>query len=210
MKKIKYFLEFIIISLLFFIYKILGLRISSFISGKIFEFFGPLFRSKQIIEENIQRAIPEINLKEIEDIKKDIDNSDFLDLSNFKIVNEAEKIKEHLSFASDLNFGTFFHDVMSKLFSDFSTAYYYLDQKKLIMESIKNFQKLINRRALEETRKADSKAKVLTNITILLLSFRFLIHFCTIFVLSASICSKPKGVLIRKFNPFALGCPAGL
>ena len=64
------------------------------------------------------------------DIKKDIDNSDFLDLSNFKILNEAEKIKEHLSFASDLNFGTFFHDVMSKLFSDFSTAYYYLDQKK--------------------------------------------------------------------------------
>ncbi|MDG1798339.1 MAG: UvrD-helicase domain-containing protein [Flavobacteriales bacterium] len=64
------------------------------------------------------------------DIKKEIDNSDFLNLSNFKIINEAEKIKEQLSFASDLNFGTFFHDVMSKLFSDFSTAYYYLDQKK--------------------------------------------------------------------------------
>ena len=46
---------------------------------------------------------------------------------------------------------------------------YYLDQKKLIMENIKNFQKLINRRALEDKRKADSKAKVLTNITILLL-----------------------------------------
>ena len=90
MKKIKYFLEFIIISLLFFIYKILGLRISSFISGKIFEFFGPLFRSKQIIEENIQRAIPEINLKEIEDIKKDMWNnygrtlSEYMFLKNFR------------------------------------------------------------------------------------------------------------------------------
>ena len=63
MKKIKYFFEFIIISLLFLVYKILGLKISSFISGKLFEFFGPLFRSKQIIKSNIQRAIPQINLK---------------------------------------------------------------------------------------------------------------------------------------------------
>ena len=47
MKKIKYFFEFTIISLLFFIYKILGLKISSFISGRIFELFGPLFRSNR-------------------------------------------------------------------------------------------------------------------------------------------------------------------
>ncbi|MDC0946292.1 PAS domain S-box protein [Nitrospinaceae bacterium] len=46
---------------------------------------------------------------------------------------------------------------------------YYLEQKKLIMENIKIFQDLINKRALEHTRKADSKAKVLTSITILLL-----------------------------------------
>ena len=100
MKKIKYFLEFIIISLLFFIYKILGLRISSFISGKIFEFFGPLFRSKQIIEENIQRAIPEINLKEIEDIKKDMWNnygrtlSEYMFLKNFR----NNKLESNINF----------------------------------------------------------------------------------------------------------------
>ena len=70
MKKIKYFFEFLIISLLFFIYKILGLKTSSFISGKLFEFFGPLFRSKQIIESNIQKAIPEVNSQEINNIKK--------------------------------------------------------------------------------------------------------------------------------------------
>ena len=63
MKKIKYFFEFIIISFLFLFIKFLGLKISSFISGKLFEFFGPLFRSKQIIKSNIQRAIPEINYK---------------------------------------------------------------------------------------------------------------------------------------------------
>ena len=90
MKKIKYFFEFIIISLLFLIYKILGLKISSFISGKIFEFFGPLFRSKKIIKSNIQRAIPEINLKEINNIKKNMWNnygrtlSEYMFLENFR------------------------------------------------------------------------------------------------------------------------------
>ena len=90
MKKIKYFFEFVIISLLFFIYKILGLNISSFISGKIFELFGPLFRSKKIIKSNIQRAIPKFNPQEINDIKKDMWNnygrtlSEYMFLKNFR------------------------------------------------------------------------------------------------------------------------------
>ncbi len=75
MKKIKYFFEFLIISILFCTYKILGLTISSFISGKIFEYVGPLFRSKQLIKSNIQRAIPEINQQEINDIKNDMWNN---------------------------------------------------------------------------------------------------------------------------------------
>ena len=62
MKKIKYFFEFLIISFLFIIYKFLGLKISSHISGKLFETFGPIFRSKNLIKTNIQRAIPKINL----------------------------------------------------------------------------------------------------------------------------------------------------
>ena len=90
MKIIKYFFEFIIISLLFFIYKILGLKISSFISGKIFEFFGPLFRSKQIIKSNILRAIPKISTQKMNDIKKDMWNnygrtlSEYMFLKNFR------------------------------------------------------------------------------------------------------------------------------
>ena len=90
MKKIKYFFEFIIISLLFFIYKIVGLKMASFISGKIFELFGPLFRSKQIIKSNIRRAIPKINLSELDIIKKDMWNnygrtlSEYMFLKNFR------------------------------------------------------------------------------------------------------------------------------
>ncbi len=70
MKKIKYFFEFIIILFLFLVYKVLGLKISSFLSGKLFEFLGPLFRSKETIKSNIQRAIPQINLQELNNIKK--------------------------------------------------------------------------------------------------------------------------------------------
>ena len=99
MKKIKYFFEFIIISSLFFVYRVLGLKISSFISGKLFEFFGPLFRSKKIIKSNIQRAIPEINLQGIDNIKKDMWNnygrtlSEYMFLKNFRNNN----FKSHIN-----------------------------------------------------------------------------------------------------------------
>ena len=100
MKKIKYFFEFLIISFLFIIYKILGLRISSFLSGKIFEFFGPLFRSKQIINSNIKRAIPEISLKKMNYIKKGMWNnygrtlSEYMFLKKFR--NNELKSNIHL------------------------------------------------------------------------------------------------------------------
>ena len=98
MKIIKYFFEFIIILFLFFIYKILGLKISSYISGKLFEFFGPLFRSKKIIVSNIQRAIPGANLQKINDIKKNMWNnygrtlSEYMFLKNFRNNNLKSNI----------------------------------------------------------------------------------------------------------------------
>ena len=68
MRKIKYFLQFIIIILFFFIFKILGIKLASFLSGKIFQIVGPLFRPKELINSNIKRAFPkidEIDLKKI-------------------------------------------------------------------------------------------------------------------------------------------------
>ncbi|MDA8846362.1 lysophospholipid acyltransferase family protein [Candidatus Pelagibacter sp.] len=75
MKKIKYFFEFLIISSLFIIYKFLGLKIASHISGKLFETFGPIFRSKNLIKTNIQRAIPKINTSKVKIITKDMWNN---------------------------------------------------------------------------------------------------------------------------------------
>jgi len=68
MNKIKYFFQFIIIIFIFSIFKILGLKISSYIGGKLFQFVGPIFRSKKLIQKNIIRAFPnidEVNLNKI-------------------------------------------------------------------------------------------------------------------------------------------------
>tara|TARA_B100000287_G_scaffold125670_1_gene117821 strand:+ start:3113 stop:3973 length:861 start_codon:yes stop_codon:yes gene_type:complete len=68
MNKIKYFFQFIIVIFIFSIFKILGLKISSYIGGKLFQFIGPIFRSKKLIQKNIIRAFPdidEINLNKI-------------------------------------------------------------------------------------------------------------------------------------------------
>jgi len=69
MKYIKYFFEFLFSIFFFIFFKIIGPKLSSNVSGKIFEIIGPFFRSKRVIHNNIKRALPEIdetNLKNIE------------------------------------------------------------------------------------------------------------------------------------------------
>mgnify|MGYP001160806223 CR=1 FL=1 len=65
-KFIRYLLESIIIIFFFIVFRILGIKISTFISGKIFSFFGPLFRSKKTISKNLVNAFPKISDKEIQ------------------------------------------------------------------------------------------------------------------------------------------------
>ena len=48
MKIIKYLIQFIIICVFYVIFKIIGVKLSSFLSGKLFEIIGPIFRSKKI------------------------------------------------------------------------------------------------------------------------------------------------------------------
>jgi len=58
MTKLKYFVQFLVIVFLFFIYKIIGLRFSSILSGYIMLLFGPLFRSKNLSNNNLKKALP--------------------------------------------------------------------------------------------------------------------------------------------------------
>ena len=53
MKIFKYFLQFIIVLSLFITFKIIGLQNASFMGSLLAKTFGPLFRSKKIIEKNL-------------------------------------------------------------------------------------------------------------------------------------------------------------
>ena len=70
MNNIKYFLQFLLIIILLSFYKILGLKVSNFLSGKIFTFFGPFFRSSKICHQNLVTAFPDIDVNTREKIIK--------------------------------------------------------------------------------------------------------------------------------------------
>ena len=70
MKTLKYFIQFLIIFILFLLFKVLGLKFASYISGKIISLIGPFFRSKKIIKFNILKALPNSNENEIKKISK--------------------------------------------------------------------------------------------------------------------------------------------
>ena len=69
MKIIRYFFKFLLTVISFILFKLFGAYLSSKICGKIFEKIGPFFRSKNIIETNIKRAIPNISSEELKKIK---------------------------------------------------------------------------------------------------------------------------------------------
>ena len=75
MKNLIYFLQFIFIIFFFIIFKIFKLKISSAIGGKLFQFLGPMFRSKNLIHNNIKKALPNLNDKEIRMINNQMWNN---------------------------------------------------------------------------------------------------------------------------------------
>ena len=120
MKKIRYFVEFLIIIFLLVIFKILGFKLASSLGGLIGRLFGPLFRSKKKILSNISKALPEIEEKNTELIvKKMWENygrilSEYMFIKNFRnskykkfltiegqeILNELKDSKEPVIFIS--------------------------------------------------------------------------------------------------------------
>ena len=109
MKIIKYFLQFLFIIIFFFLFKILGLNISSALGGKLFEKIGPLFRSKKLIHSNLKKAFPDISLDHLNGITKMMWNNygrvfaEYMfikkfreDRSNKNIIIEGQEILEDI------------------------------------------------------------------------------------------------------------------
>ena len=68
MSKIKYFFQFFIVIIMFFIFKIVGLRLYSYLGGKVFQIIGPFFRPKNLIHQNIRKVFPNIDEKKMNEI----------------------------------------------------------------------------------------------------------------------------------------------
>ena len=98
MKNLKYFFQFLLVILSFFIFKILGPNISSKIGGKLFEKIGPLFRSKKIIHSNIKKVFPKINAIDLNKINTSMWNNygrifaEYVFIKNYRIGNLASEI----------------------------------------------------------------------------------------------------------------------
>ena len=95
MKKIKYFFEFIIIGIFFLIFKFLGLKISSFFGGILGNIFGPLFRSKKLIQSNILKALPNSNETQIKNIIHKMWNNYGRILSEYMFIKKFREKKFH-------------------------------------------------------------------------------------------------------------------
>ena len=61
MKQIRYFLEFIVISILFIIFKIVGFKLASNFGYFLGCYLGPFFRSKSLINENLKKFDKSLN-----------------------------------------------------------------------------------------------------------------------------------------------------
>ena len=101
MKNIIYFFQFIFIVLFFLIFKFLRLKLSSALGGKLFQIVGPIFRSNRLIHENIKKALPKINNREIKKINKQMWNnygrifSEYMFLKNFRYNLNQSNITVH-------------------------------------------------------------------------------------------------------------------
>ena len=99
MKLIKYFIQFIAISFLLILFKILGFKIASNLSSKIFTYIGPFFRSENLIKENIIKACPNIDDKDSKKIINDMWGnygrilSEYVFMKNFRNSKLSDNIK---------------------------------------------------------------------------------------------------------------------
>ena len=93
MKNIKYFFEFLIIFVLFLIFKIIGYRIASDLGNSIGKIIGPKFRSKKVIIDNIKNFKSEIKEDEINHIVKEMWGNYGRILAEYVYISEFRKRK---------------------------------------------------------------------------------------------------------------------
>ena len=143
MKSFKYFLEFIIIIIFFSLFKILGIRLSSYLSGRIFTLIGPLFRSKKIINKNISIALENKSDLLIKNYKKNMWNyygkilAEYIFLKNFRNDKSNKYINvEGENFLNEIKTNNERVIFVSGHFDNFELMAMYLEKSKINLSAI--------------------------------------------------------------------------
>ena len=98
MRKIIYFIEFILIKVLFIFFKIIGYKYSSNLGFLIGKIIGPIFRSKELIIKNLEKA----NIQKQNDLREIASNvlgnygrifAEYIHLKNFR----NDRLKKYIS-----------------------------------------------------------------------------------------------------------------
>ena len=112
MKFVRYFFEYILIIILFCIFKLLGYRISSEFGCFLGKTFGPFFRSKKIIKDNLIKFDDSLTPEKIKKISKEMWGnygrilSEYPYISNFRKGDLDKYIKiENISKLDDIKKG---------------------------------------------------------------------------------------------------------
>ena len=91
MKSIRYLFEYIFIVIFFNLFKVLGYRISSDIGCLLGKTFGPLFRSKKIIVNNLIKFDSTLTPEKIENISKEMWGNYGRILSEYPFISDFRK-----------------------------------------------------------------------------------------------------------------------
>ena len=93
MNQIKYFIQFLFIYTLLILFKLIGFKMASNLSSKIFQLIGPYFRSKKIINTNILKALPNLDNKKIQKITNSMWSNYGRILSEYVFIKEFRNSK---------------------------------------------------------------------------------------------------------------------
>ena len=93
MNNIKYFFQFIFIFFLFLIFKLIGLKYSRILSGKIFTLFGRMFRSNKISHSNLLKVFSNLDFNQRELILKKMWFNYGSILAEYMFIKEFRKTK---------------------------------------------------------------------------------------------------------------------
>ncbi len=143
MKYLKYLIQFIIVVLLFIVFKILGPTQSSYLGGKLFEIIGPFFRSKKLIYSNIKKAKPNINSEDLKKIVKLMWNNYGRIFAEYTFIKDFRngKLKKNIKIEGEENLQKIIKEnkqviFISAHFSNFELMAMYLDKSGINLSAL--------------------------------------------------------------------------